>query len=38
VVPARLRAASAIAKQGKLDEARAYLKRAAEDNPTRKCS
>src|SRR2546429_7744124 len=33
VVPARLRAASAIAKQGKLDEARAYLKRAAEDNP-----
>jgi len=33
VVPARLRAASAIAKQGRLDEARAYLKRAAEDNP-----
>src|SRR5206468_454103 len=33
VVPARLRAASAIAKQGKLDEARAYLKRVAEDNP-----
>ncbi len=33
VVPARLRAASAIAKQGKLDEARAYLKHAAEDNP-----
>src|SRR5436190_2817723 len=32
VVPARLRAASAIAKQGRLDEARAYLKRAAEDN------
>src|ERR1700694_2317571 len=33
VVPARLRTASAIAKQGKLDEARAYLKRVAEDNP-----
>src|SRR5216684_3895472 len=33
VVPARLRTASAIAKQGKLAEARAYLKRAAEDNP-----
>jgi len=38
VVPARLRTASAIAKQGKLDEARAYLKRAAEDNPDQKRS
>ena len=33
VLPARMRAANAIAKQGKLEEARAYLKRAAADNP-----
>jgi tetratricopeptide (TPR) repeat protein len=33
VVPARLRTANAIAKQGKLDEARAYLKRVAAENP-----
>jgi len=33
VVPARMRTANAIAKQGKLEEARAYLKRAAADNP-----
>jgi tetratricopeptide (TPR) repeat protein len=33
VLPARMRAAGAIAKQGKLDEARAYLRRVAADNP-----
>jgi tetratricopeptide (TPR) repeat protein len=33
VMPARMRTASAIAKQGKLDEARAFLKRVAEENP-----
>jgi tetratricopeptide (TPR) repeat protein len=33
VVPARMRSANAIARQGKLEEARAYLKRAAVDNP-----
>jgi tetratricopeptide (TPR) repeat protein len=33
VVPARLRTANAMAKQGKLDEARAYLKRVAAENP-----
>ncbi|HEY8252131.1 MAG TPA: tetratricopeptide repeat protein [Burkholderiales bacterium] len=33
VMPARMRTANAIAKQGKLDEARAYLKRVAEENP-----
>ena len=33
VVPARMRTANAIAKQGKLDEARAYLKRVAAENP-----
>jgi tetratricopeptide (TPR) repeat protein len=33
VMPARMRTANAIAKQGKLDEARAYLKRVAVDNP-----
>jgi tetratricopeptide (TPR) repeat protein len=32
-VPARMRTANAIAKQGKVDEARAFLKRAAADNP-----
>jgi tetratricopeptide (TPR) repeat protein len=32
-VPARMRAAGALAKQGKLDEARAYLRRTAADNP-----
>jgi tetratricopeptide (TPR) repeat protein len=32
-MPARMRTASAIAKQGKLDEARAFLKRVASDNP-----
>jgi len=30
---ARMRAANAMAKQGKLDEARSYLKRVAADNP-----
>jgi Flp pilus assembly protein TadD len=33
VMPARMRTANALAKQGKLDEARAYLKRVAADNP-----
>ena len=32
-LPARLRTASAIAKQGKLDEAREFLRRVATDNP-----
>jgi tetratricopeptide (TPR) repeat protein len=32
-MPARMRTANAIAKQGKLDEARAFLKRVAADNP-----
>jgi tetratricopeptide (TPR) repeat protein len=32
-LPARMRAANAIAKQGRLDEARSYLKRVAADNP-----
>jgi tetratricopeptide (TPR) repeat protein len=33
VLPARMRIASAIAKQGKLDEARAFLKRVAAEHP-----
>ena len=33
VMPARMRTANAIAKQGKLDEARAFLKRVAADYP-----
>lgn len=33
LVPARMRTANAIAKQGKLEEARAFLKRVAADNP-----
>ena len=33
VLPARMRTANAMAKQGKLDEARAYLKKVAADNP-----
>jgi tetratricopeptide (TPR) repeat protein len=33
VLPARMRIANAIAKQGKLDEARAFLKRVAADHP-----
>ena len=33
VMPARMRTANAIAKQGKLDEARAFLKRVAADHP-----
>jgi tetratricopeptide (TPR) repeat protein len=32
-MPARMRTANAMAKQGKLDEARAFLKRVAADNP-----
>jgi tetratricopeptide (TPR) repeat protein len=32
-LPARMRTANAIAKQGKLDEARAYLQRVAAENP-----
>ena len=32
-VPARMRTAGALAKQGKLDEARAFLRRVALDNP-----
>ncbi len=32
-VPARMRTAGALAKQGKVDEARAYLRRAGADNP-----
>jgi tetratricopeptide (TPR) repeat protein len=33
VLPARMRTAGAIAKQGKLDEARAFLKRVSADHP-----
>jgi tetratricopeptide (TPR) repeat protein len=33
VLPARMRTANAIAKQGKLDEARAFLKRVAAEHP-----
>ena len=33
MLPARMRTANAIAKQGKLDEARAFLKRVAAENP-----
>ncbi|HJV11581.1 MAG TPA: tetratricopeptide repeat protein [Burkholderiales bacterium] len=33
VLPARMRTANAIAKQGKLDEARSFLKRVAAENP-----
>src|ERR1700741_3067158 len=33
VMPARLRTGHAVAKQGKLDEARPYLKRVAAENP-----
>jgi tetratricopeptide (TPR) repeat protein len=33
VMPARMRTAGAMAKQGKLDEARAFLKRVADENP-----
>jgi tetratricopeptide (TPR) repeat protein len=33
LVPARMRIANAIARQGKLEEARAYLKRVAAENP-----
>lgn len=33
LLPARMRTANAIAKQGKLDEARAFLKRVAADHP-----
>jgi tetratricopeptide (TPR) repeat protein len=33
VLPARMRIANAIAKQGKLDEARAFLQRVAADHP-----
>ena len=33
VLPARMRIANAIAKQGKLDEARAFLQRVAAENP-----
>jgi len=33
LLPARMRTANAIAKQGKLDEARAYLQRVAAENP-----
>ena len=32
-LPARMRTANALAKQGKLDEARAFLQRVAADNP-----
>jgi tetratricopeptide (TPR) repeat protein len=32
-LPARMRTANAMAKQGQLDEARAFLKRVANDNP-----
>ena len=32
-LPARMRTANAIAKQGKLDDARAYLRRVSDDNP-----
>jgi Flp pilus assembly protein TadD len=33
LIPARMRTANAIAKQGKLDEARSFLKRVAAENP-----
>jgi tetratricopeptide (TPR) repeat protein len=33
LIPARMRTANAIAKQGRLDEARSFLKRVAADNP-----
>ena len=33
LLPARMRTANALAKQGKLDEARAFLRRVAADNP-----
>jgi Flp pilus assembly protein TadD len=33
LIPARMRTANAIAKQGKLDEARTFLKRVAAENP-----
>jgi tetratricopeptide (TPR) repeat protein len=33
VIPARVRSAGAIAKQGKVDEARAFLQRVSEENP-----
>jgi tetratricopeptide (TPR) repeat protein len=33
-LPARMRAANAIAKQGRLDDARSYLRRVAADNPS----
>jgi tetratricopeptide (TPR) repeat protein len=33
LVPARMRTAGAMAKQGRLDDARAYLKKVAADNP-----
>jgi tetratricopeptide (TPR) repeat protein len=33
VMPARMRTANAMAKQGKIDEARAFLKRVAAENP-----
>jgi tetratricopeptide (TPR) repeat protein len=33
VLPARMRTANAIAKQGRLDEARSFLKRVAAENP-----
>ena len=33
LIPARMRAAGAIAKQGRLDEARGFLRRAAAENP-----
>jgi tetratricopeptide (TPR) repeat protein len=36
VLPARMRTANAIAKQGKLDEARAFLQRVATDHPEEK--
>ncbi|HET7671417.1 MAG TPA: tetratricopeptide repeat protein [Burkholderiales bacterium] len=32
-LPARMRTANAMAKQGRLDDARAYLRRVSEDNP-----
>ena len=33
VIPARMRTANAMAKQGKIDDARAFLQRVAADNP-----
>ena len=33
LIPARMRTANVLARQGKLDEARSFLKRAAADNP-----